>query len=201
MPKDDVSGVLKAMQKRWKTSSARKQADKLPDGTYQAKITSAGVNKSKKGRLQTYYHFKVVAGKFKGRTCAKYDGIETPDNISWLKSTLKTLGVNVPKNILVLPKTLAKLEDELVVIQVKTNGEFTNVYINKRIDQLDDDIDEDDTEEDDEDDDTDEKDSDDEELEEDEDDEESDEDDEEDDDDEEEEEPPKKKKKKGKKKK
>jgi hypothetical protein len=182
----DVSKVLQGLQKKWSTSEARERADKLPDGTYQAKVTSAGVSRSKAGRLQVFYYFKVVAGKMKGRSIGKFDGIETPENISWLKSTLKTLGVNVPKNILVLPKILEKLEDELAVIQVKTNGEFTNVYITKKIDKLDDGIDDDDTEDEEEVEDDEESD-DSEELEEDE---------ESDDEDDEEEETPKKKKKK-----
>lgn len=191
----NVAKELKALSKHWKSSEAREKADGVPDGTYQAKVTSAGVNRSKNGRLQTYYYFKIVAGKQKGRTCSKYDGLETPENISWLKATLKTMGVKVPKDIVKLPDILEKLEDELVVIQVKTNGDFKNVYINKKIDSLDDDIDEEDEDEEDVEDDDEESEDDEEELEDDEDDDSDDSDDDEDED-EEDEKPAKKKKKK-----
>ncbi len=209
-----ISSVLKVMQKKWKGSEARSGVDSVPDGTYQARISAAGVNRAKtSGRLQTVLQFTIAAGKYKGRKIYKRDGLETPENISWLKGMLKTLGTKVPSKIMNLPKTLEKLEDELCVIQVKTNGQFTNIYIQKKIDDLDDDIDDEDEDEDDvdeeEEEDTDEEDEDkdddddDDDEEEEEEEEEEDEDDEEDEEEleEEEDEPKKKKKKKGKKKK
>ncbi len=202
----NISKTLKAMEKRWKGSEARSKADSPPDGTYQARIGSAVVERAKSsGRLQTSIQFVIAAGKYKGRKVYKRDGLETPDNISWLKGMLKALGSKIPGKIMNLPKVLEKLEDELCVIQIKTSGIYTNIYVQKKIEDLDESVDDDEEDEDDEDvdddEDTDEDDDDEDEEEglEDDDDEDSDDEDEDEDDEEEEEEPKKKKKKKKKK--
>lgn len=148
-----VAKTLLKMQKRWKTSEARARQEGIPDGQYQARIVSAGIDRSKSaGRLQTVLKFKIEAGKQKGRFQWKYDGLETPDNISWLKATLRTMEIKVPNKIVNLEKALEKLEDEMCVITIKTAGQFTNTYINKRIEDIDEgeeeDVDEDVEEED-----------------------------------------------------
>ena len=155
-----VAKILLKMQKKWKTSEARARQEAIPDGQYQARIVSATIDKSKAGRLQTIIKFKIESGKHKGRFQYKYDGLETPDNISWLKSTLRTMDIKVPKKIVNLEKALEKLEDELCVIQVRTSGQFTNTYIQKRvedIDEEDEDLEEEDVDEEEEEEDVEEK--------------------------------------------
>ncbi len=180
-----VKTDLAKMKKAWKKAETREGFPTVPDGTYECRIDAATVAKSKgtTKRLQVGFQLTIVSGDQANRKLNKYDGIETEENIEWLKGSLASLDVDVPDDISELPDVLASLEGTGCEVTVKTKDEFQNVYFNGPI-ELDDAEDEDDEEEEDED----EEDEDDDDEDEEDDDEDEDDEDEDDDDDEEEEE-------------
>lgn len=180
-----ISSELKSLNKLWKKSEAKAQTDHVPDGSYQVRITENKIGRSKNERMQIKTVLRILTGPYKNRPIYKYTGMETENNMAWLKMDLKKLGIKLPKNLMHLPELLEGTIDMIINVTIKTNGAFINVYYNDIVEELDN-IDED---------------EDDEDLEDDDDTEEEDDDEDEDEDDEEEEEvKPKKKKKKKKKK-
>jgi len=139
---------LKMLQKKWKRSKARNIMEPIPDGKKEAKIVDCRLEKSKSSsRLQVAWIMQIISGKYKDRMVYRYSGLETEDNISFLKADLKKLGIKIPKNIARLERALDAAIGKECKITIKTRGEFTNVWIDELLDDNYDDYDGEESEE------------------------------------------------------
>jgi len=104
--------------------------DPVPDGKYIVEVLAADVTEAKNGHAVLTWKLSVIGGKFDGRQLRRDNWLETATNVGWLKRDLATCEI-----------TLAKLNDinvrarELVglcldVVQ-KTNGRYTNIFLNR----------------------------------------------------------------------
>ncbi len=109
--------------------------DDIPDGTYVVEIVDVNIDNAKSsGRLQFIWDFKVLEGEHKDATTKKFNGLDTPERLSFFKGDLATVGLFVPK---LSDINLAEFIGRRIEIQVKTrkkgDQEYRNVYINKLI--------------------------------------------------------------------
>lgn len=115
----------------------------IPDDRYQAKVTGARIGKSKSSnRIQIAWEFTIISGEYKNRKKWAYDGLETKENLDYVKTRLARLKVKIPKKISDggLAEALEACIGLTCEIQVKTRGDFQNVYVNKLIDVDSDDV-------------------------------------------------------------
>lgn len=107
--------------------------DRLPDGRYQVIITGTGIERSKtSGRLQLRWEFTVVGGPHKNRRVWNYHGLDHADSLPYLKRDLAAAGLELGR-LSDLPRRLTELDGVMLEVQLKTRGEYQNVYINKRL--------------------------------------------------------------------
>ena len=157
-----ISQELKILQKKWKKSKAKNILKPVPDGNYSVRVVDSRLEKAKSSdRLQIAQIMQIQKGKYKDRMLYRYDGLETEENIGYIKGMLKRLEIKIPKKIVKLTSAIEKCIDLECEVTVRTKGEFTNVYINQLTDAIEED--EEDEIEEDEDEDEDEEDEEDEE--------------------------------------
>jgi hypothetical protein len=107
--------------------------DLPPDGDYQCVIDRFDfVESQKNGRLYLKTLMSVAAGPLKGRRVSCLHDLEDPDRLKYLKKHLSVLEVE-PVSLRHLEAELHKALDVPVLVAVKTNGEFRNVYVNQRL--------------------------------------------------------------------
>jgi hypothetical protein len=126
---------LATMQKKYEAAQAPAGFGECPleVGRYRAKISAE--LKDIAGKMAIEWSFTVVEGDFEGETATQLDGLENENSFGYLKKRLKQFGYD-PDDVQ-LAESLESIldqinESELVgVIQVKQNGDYTNVYLNK----------------------------------------------------------------------
>jgi hypothetical protein len=151
----DFKKILKNAGKNWATAKKRAAETEsgfteYPDGKYEAQLTGAKLGVSEGGRNQIAFAWKFVDGDFEGKTKTAYQGIDTEDNLYFLARDLERLGYELPDDLTDLPDILKDLEKSKPVasINLKSKGDFQNVYIRKVYTESDED-DEDEEEDDD----------------------------------------------------
>jgi len=105
----------------------------VPDGTYQVRLDEIYVDRSKSsGRMQTIMKFVAISGDYKDVSIKKYCGMETRQNLDFLTSDLKILGIKSFKwsNLV---EHFNEILDNFYEILVVTKREFQNVYIQRKI--------------------------------------------------------------------
>jgi len=150
----DFKKILKNANKNWakaKTRAAESDPGftEYPDGKYEAQLVSAKLGTSESGRNQIAFGWKFVDGDYEGKTKTAYQGIDTEDNLYFLARDLERLGYELPDDLSDLPDILKDLEKSKPVasVNLKTKGDFQNLYIRKvytESDEDDEDEDEDD---------------------------------------------------------
>lgn len=107
----------------------------VPNGTYQARVTTARMETSKKGNEMLAWQLTVLAGEHKGRILFNYNVIASADNLKWLKTNLVICGVELAKAS-DLPNRLEDLIGKTleVVVTKATENDNGNVWFNKLID-------------------------------------------------------------------
>ena len=130
----DISAKLAQFDKEWAEAEVRndKNFEQVPDGKYQVVVDEVEIVESKAGNLQLKWQFAVFNGSHKGRKLWKYNGLEKSDHIEYLKKDIATAGLEIAK-LSDLPGNLKYLLDQVLEITVKTKGDFTNIYINKSL--------------------------------------------------------------------
>jgi hypothetical protein len=106
----------------------------LPDATYQVQLAKIYIDKSQSsGRLQTIIKFTVINGEQKNNTISKYCGMESAQNLDYLTSDLRTLGIKQKFTWKDVYKLFNDLLDKYYEITLVTKKGFQAVYINKEI--------------------------------------------------------------------
>jgi len=132
-------------KKAWKTS--RKAEDTFgedydgPDGIVAATLTSGRVGHTEKAGVYCGLNFTVSAGDYKGKQLSIFQGHLEENEVSqeMLVKCLKRLGLSdadLDIELTDLDKPIAKLNKSKPEVQlnVRQNGQFQNVYVNKLID-------------------------------------------------------------------
>jgi hypothetical protein len=131
-PSGSPKSILASLLKQWDRVEAR-TGGIVPDDTYEAKIVKAEyIEKNEKPKY--HFEFKVLDGKYEGKSIHKWENLSTPMNLEFLKGDLQTLGVEIPEDMDdedSLNELLGEVVDSEVEVRVRTSGEFTNVYINQ----------------------------------------------------------------------
>ena len=145
-----VPPALASLSKLLKNGKPKVGTPTLPDGTYQGEITDIKLGTTQKGKPQIDWTLKVLSGEYEGRACHKYDMLATQENVDWVYGTLEVLGVDeLPTSLDDFKTTLQSSVGKKVEFSCRTQGNFTNVYINELLETVEDeDYDEDDDEED-----------------------------------------------------
>jgi hypothetical protein len=107
----------------------------VPDGVYQARITTARMETSKKGNDMLAWQLTILAGEHKGRLLFNYNVIASADNLKWLKTNLAICGVELER-VSDLPRRLEDLIGVVLEVRVKgaTASKGGDVWFNKTID-------------------------------------------------------------------
>lgn len=107
----------------------------VPDGRYKVLVDRVEITKSKKtSQPMLKWELRIVEGEHANRKLFRNNMLATKENFSWLKADLKVVQLNPPlEKISDLPKRLNELLDVALEVQVKTKGENTNIYFQKRI--------------------------------------------------------------------
>lgn len=134
MDNDDIQGFLKDWDSEWESipdDSGNEYTD-IPDGKYQCTVNKVYIDRSKAGRMQLVWDLIVLNGSHKERHIWRYNGMESAENLKFLKQDIGRCGVNIAK-VSDLPNNLQYLLDKIIEVTLKTKGEFQNCYINKMI--------------------------------------------------------------------
>ena len=139
----DFKSILKKGNSAWKKAAKRAKEDTggfvdIPDGRYTARLVSAKLGESNAGRAQIAFGWKIEDGEYEGKTATNYQGIESEDNLFYLGRDLTRLGYELPDDLMDLPEILKDIEKTkpLGTIQLRTKGDFQNLYIRKIFDSM-----------------------------------------------------------------
>lgn len=112
-----------------------KEFEEPPDGKYQVLVDKVEMARSKQTNAPMLkWQLKIVGPRCAGRYLFRNNMIASPENVKWLKNDLATCGMDVQSlKLSDLPNRLGELLDVTLEVQKKTNGEYANVYLNKRI--------------------------------------------------------------------
>lgn len=130
--------ALKEFDDEYESFEPEKKAfENVPDGKYQAQITSAKMDIAKNsGADQLSLEITIISGSFKNRKLFKNSQLQTRENIEWLKSDLEKIEVNITK-LSNLDEELEKFKGLTIEVYVKNkkgeSKDFYNVYFNKRL--------------------------------------------------------------------
>ncbi len=105
----------------------------IPDGKYLARIENVELTTSREKQTPMLKWTLVITGpQFVGCKLWRYNLLATDENAAWLKKDLHRCDVDLEK-LSDLPDHLHRLLDVVVEVTKRTRGEFTNVYINRRV--------------------------------------------------------------------
>jgi len=128
--------LLATMDEQWQSIEVDPSGNvRLPDGTYQVNLEESLIDESRDGsKVLWKVTFKVLNGAHQGRLIFLTHVLNDPDRLQYVKQDCYRLGFPLAK-LSDLPAMLAKMLDLKVEVRLKTNGEYQNCYIQKRLDQ------------------------------------------------------------------
>lgn len=114
-------------------ASASADDEGVPDSKYKINIEKVELARSQtSGRPMVKWGLRVLDGEHAGRLLWRNNVLITEENAAWLKKDLKKCGLEIEK-LSDLPNHLERLLDVRMLVSVKTNGEYTNIYFNRRL--------------------------------------------------------------------
>jgi len=114
-------------------ASAPSEEVDVPDGKYDVTIEKVELTCSQSsGNPMLKWTLRILDPDYAGRKLWRNNVIVTEENVGWLKRDLKKCGLTLEK-FSDLPNRLAELLDINLVVTKKTNGEYMNVYFNRRL--------------------------------------------------------------------
>src|SRR5215831_19478085 len=113
----------------------------VPDGKYQVSVERVELTKAKtSGNTMLKWMLRIIGPTHAGKVLWRHNVLATRENIAWLKADLHTCGLDLQK-LSDLNANLAKLLDVRLEVTKRTKGENENVYLNRRIDDDEEDTD------------------------------------------------------------
>ena len=105
----------------------------IPDGKYQVRVEAVELARSKTSdNPMLKWTLRILGPTHKNRLLWRYNVLLSKENIRWLKTDLHVCGLDLEK-VSDLEANLDRLLDVALEVTVRTRGESTNVYINRRI--------------------------------------------------------------------
>lgn len=105
---------------------------KIPDGKYQMRVQDASMTRAQtSGAPMLKLKLRVEGPTLVGRIVWR-NSVIAADKIEYLKRDLSRLGLALAK-LSDLPAQIGNVKGVLVEVTAKTNGEFQNYYIDKRV--------------------------------------------------------------------
>lgn len=136
MSKDKFKMSRTDLAKAWKESYQKKDefvgGMEYEDGRYGVALTGAERGESKgSGRDQVMFEFTFLDGDYKGKSKRDYNGLDRPEAIPFLMRKIIAMGFEAPEEINDLEALLKKMvkAHPKLRIQLKTKGDFQNVYV------------------------------------------------------------------------
>jgi len=109
-----------------------RQFDAVPDGKYQVNIDRVELTRSKNSGTPMFrWVFRILGPQQRGRLLWK-NSVLTRDSMKWFKTDLHAAGLDL-EQLTDLNDRMGELLNVKLEIVKKTNGEYENVYINRRI--------------------------------------------------------------------
>ena len=130
---NDYSQFLSQFDNEFEQTEVNTQQsfDSIPPGKYQVKIDRIELKTSKNNNLMLCYALKILNGNYVGRFLFK-NSIITNDTIKWLKQDISICNIKISK----LSELQSHLQDFLDIkleVTKKINGEYENIYFNRKI--------------------------------------------------------------------
>ena len=114
------------------TPAGNEDFENVPDGTYQVKSEKVELRRSRAGNAMLSWQLRILTGDFEGRMLFKNSMLATSDNLRWLKTDLGICDLKLQK-LSDLPDRLEDLLDITLEVYAKQDGDFQNVYFNKKL--------------------------------------------------------------------
>ena len=108
------------------------QFDDLPDGKYQARVEKIEMGNTQNGAPMLKWQLRVLGPQHQGRMLFRNSVMASKENLKYLKADLLLCGLELAK-LSDLPNRLNELLDVKLEVTKKTRGEYSNVYLNRRI--------------------------------------------------------------------
>lgn len=107
--------------------------EEVPDGKYQVVIDRVEMTRSKEqGTPMLKWALRILGPIHKNQLLWRNNVLATAENVKWLKTDLFTCGLVLDK-LSELPANLERLLDVKLEVTKRTRGEFSNIYLNRRI--------------------------------------------------------------------
>ena len=106
--------------------------DEVPNGAYQVRVHKVQLTTSQAGNDVLNWQFKIIGPKHAGRLILRSNVMTTHANREWLVNDLHRCGLKITQ-LEELPPRLGELLDVCLEVKKETKGEYSNVYINRRI--------------------------------------------------------------------
>ncbi len=108
----------------------------IPDGIYTGQLIIAEIVRGKTDPSQLFLRVElgILGGSQDGQVASLLQPLTVtePKRVLFLKRLLRTLGYDEP-GLSALEDWLPSIIGRTYEVQVKTNGQYTNVYINRRV--------------------------------------------------------------------
>jgi hypothetical protein len=132
---DQIANELAAMQEDFASAPtpAGGSREKVPDGTYQAKVKNASVKRSKKsGRLMLEWWLTILGPTCAGVDVPRWNHFHSRDHLAYLREDLQVLGL---ENVVLarLEAILPEVLDRIVEITVNTKNGFQGIYFERLV--------------------------------------------------------------------
>lgn len=107
---------------------------KIPDGKYQVRIQDAQLTRSQTTQAPMLkFKLRVEGPSHIGRVLWR-NSVIASDKLEYLKKDLLRVGLTLAK-LSELPSMLSTVKGVLIEVTTKTNGDYQNIYIDKRINE------------------------------------------------------------------
>jgi hypothetical protein len=112
---------------------APREFDQVPDGRFQVAVDRIElVRAQSSGNPMLKWTLRILGPQHAGRLLWRNNLLVTRENIKWLKQDLETAGLKLDR-VSDLRARLGELLDRKLEVIKRTKGDYTNIYINRRI--------------------------------------------------------------------
>jgi hypothetical protein len=144
MPKEQFKLKKGELNSAWKKAHAGKDEfagggfDVFEDGRYAVALTDAIRSESKSsGRDQVGFEFTFIDGDYKGKKKWDFNGLDRAESLPFLIRKIESMGYEAPDTVDGLEDVLTQMAKDRPQfrVQLKTKGEFQNVYIDRKLNE------------------------------------------------------------------
>jgi hypothetical protein len=140
---NNPKAFLKTLKKNWgaavKTAKANGPSGPVPPGKYTARIMEAVLENGQYG-WQLIWRFQIVNGDYVNKKITRYDGLDGERSLEFVANNLQVFGVDIEDfDLEDLPEICEQLTEKkpyvaiAVSINEKNGKEYTNIFINRHL--------------------------------------------------------------------